>query len=529
MVGTPFPLNTIPLRSNNFPIYIISVFRQIINKNRLSSIFFWNIIYAANQEGWQTDSMEKIFRLKENGTTAATEVIAGITTFMAMAYIIAVNPNLLTNFDVGSPLWNSVFLATCISSAIGTLCMAFLANKPFCMAPSMGLNAFFVVVVTNIAAVTGLTYLESFRSALCIIFIEGILFLILSLINLREKIVDAIPLGIRIGISPAIGLMLMNIGFGSNVGVYDGSGNVYYVMADFFGSISPSFIKDRMGDSYPLMVLTVVTIFTGLFTIIILSHRNIKGAILIGILTASAVHWICSFLFLKTNPFEALSGASFVPAFSDMVDTTLFKLNFSGLVRMGWFVMITLIITFCIIDLFDTIGSLVGAAQSGGIMDDKGNMPNMKEALVSDAVATIAGSLTGTSTVTTFAESSSGVEAGGRTGLTALTAGILFLLSAFLAPVVAIIPAAATSSALIYVGFLMLKMLKKLDFDDSSQAFPVFIMLLAMPISGSIGHGIGLALITYTFIKVFTGKAKDVSALTYVLSAIFLLKFFVSA
>lgn len=472
--------------------------------------------------------MEKIFRLKENGTTAGTEIIAGITTFMAMAYIIALNPNLLTNFDVGSPLWNGIFLATCISSAIGTFCMAFLANKPFGMAPGMGLNAFFAVVTANIAAVTGLTYLESFQSALCIIFIEGILFLILSLVNVREKIVEAIPLGIRIGISPAIGLMLMSIGFGSNVGVYDESGNAHYVMADFFGALSPSLLKDKMGDSYGLMVLTVVTIFTGLFTIIILSHKHIKGAILIGVLIASAVYWICSFLFFAINPFEAISESTFVPAFSDMADTTLFKLNFNGLMRMGWFVVITVVITYCILDMFDTIGTLVGAAQSGGIMDDEGNMPNMKEALVSDAIGTIAGSLTGTSTVTTFIESSSGVEAGGRTGLTALTTGILFLLSVFLAPIVVIIPAAATSSALIYVGFLMLKTLKRLDFDDISQAFPVFIMLLAMPVSGSIGHGIGLALITYTVIKVFTGKAKEVSALTYVLSVIFLLKFFVS-
>ena len=209
-----------------------------------------------------------------------------------------------------------------------------------------------------------------------------------------------------------------------------------------------------------------------------------------------------------------------------MARTTLFKLNFAGAAQIGWFTLITLVITFCIIDMFDTIGTLVGTASRANMLDEKGEMPKMKEALLSDAIGTVTGALTGTSTVTTFVESASGVEAGGRTGLTAITAGVLFLLCMFIAPVAAIIPAAATSSALIYVGILMLSNLKKIDFDDLSQTLPVFIMLIAMPISGSIGHGIGLALICYTVIKLCTGKAKEVSALTYILSLIFLVKFF---
>lgn len=472
--------------------------------------------------------MEKFFKLKENGTNVRTEIIAGLTTFMTMAYIIALNPNLLTNFgaDGGPQLWNGVFLATCIASAIGMFVMAFAANKPFAMAPGMGLNSFFAVVVANIAGLTGLSYLESFQAALCIILVEGIVFVILSILNIREKIVDAIPLGIRLGISPAIGLMLLNIGVGSNAGVYSETGGPFYVMRDFFGALTPSVANTSMGSGYANMVLTVVTMFIGLFLIVILANKGIKGAVLIGILASSVIYWAGEALFLHTNPFEALEGASFVPAFGDMAATTLFKFNFANLAQIGWFTVITLVITFCIIDMFDTIGTLVGTASRAGMVDENGNMPNMREALLADAVGTVSGALSGTSTVTTFVESASGVEAGGRTGLTALTTAIMFLACMFLAPVAAIIPAAATSSALIYVGLLMLSGLKKVDFDDISQSLPVALMLIAMPISGSIGHGIGLGMISYTVIKIFTGKAKDVSALTAGISVLFLVKFF---
>jgi len=473
--------------------------------------------------------MEKIFHLKENGTTVRTEIVAGITTFMTMAYIIALNPNLLTGFGAeGQDLWNGVFLATCLASAIGTFAMAFMANKPFVMAPGMGLNSFFAVVVTNIAAMTSMTYLEGFRSALVIIFIEGVIFIILSVLNIREKIVQAIPLGVRLGIGPAIGLMLMNIGFGSNVSLYSETGGPFYAMRDFFGSLTARFAKDTMGSGYDIMVLSVVTMLIGLFVIITLDHKKVKGSVLYGMLVASVIYWIGEAVFFKTNPFESLKTASFVPPFHDMVETTLFKLDFAGLFQIGWFTIITLIITFCIIDMFDTIGTLVGTASRAKMLDKDGNMPQMKQALLSDAIGTVTGSLTGTSTVTTFVESASGVEAGGRTGLTAFTSGIMFLLCMFIAPLAAIIPAPATSSALIYVGILMFCNLKEVDFNDFSQLAPVSIMILAMPISGSIGHGIGLALISYTVIKLCTGKAKDVSVLTYVLSAIFLVKFFLA-
>ena len=477
--------------------------------------------------------MDKLFKLKENGTTVKTEIVAGLTTFMTMAYIIALNPNLLTGFGAngGQGLWNGIFLATCIASAIGMFVMAFVANKPFAMAPGMGLNSFFAFVIAQIVSITNLSYTESFQTGLCIILIEGIIFVVLSIFNIRDKIVNAIPLGVRLGIGPAIGLMLMNIGLGSNAGIYssaNGFTSPFYVMRDFFGSLTASFAKQSMAEGYSPMVLTVVTMFIGLFVIITLAHFKVKGAVIFGMLAASVIYWAGQAIFFHTNPFASLATANWLPPFKDMAENTLFKFNFKALPQIGWFTIITLIITFCIIDMFDTIGTLVGTAAKANMLDEEGNMPQMKEALLADAVGTVAGACTGTSTVTTFVESASGVEAGGRTGLTALTTGIVFLLCMFISPIAAIIPSAATSSALIYVGILMLSGLKKIDFDDITQTAPVFIMLLAMPVSGSIGHGIGLALITYTVIKLCTGKGKDVSILTYILSAIFLVKFFLA-
>ena len=475
--------------------------------------------------------MEKFFKLKENGTTVRTEILAGLTTFMTMAYIVALNPNLLTGFGAnGQDLWNAVFIATCIASAIGIFCMAFLANKPFAMAPGMGLNSFFAVVVANIAGLTGMTYVESFQSALVIILIEGIIFFILSILNIREKIVEAIPLGVRYGIAPAIGLMLMNIGLGSNVGIYAAGNDFttpFYMMRDFFGALTPSVIRDYMGaEGYTQMVLTVATAFIGLFVIILLAKKGVKAAVLLGMLVASVIYWAGEAIFMGVNPFASLSGASFVPPFADMMNLTFFKFDFAGFFQLGWFTAITLILTFCMIDMFDTIGTLVGTASRAGMVNEKGEMPNMKEALLSDAVGTVVGACTGTSTVTTFIESASGVEAGGRTGLTALTTGILFLACIFIAPIAAIIPAAATSAALIYVGILMLQGLKNVDFGDMDQMVPVALMLIGMPISGSIGHAIGLGMISYTVIKLFSGKGKEVSVLTYVISILFLIKFF---
>ncbi len=469
-----------------------------------------------------------MFKLKQNKTTIMTEILAGVTTFMTMAYIIALNPNLLTGFGAngGQGLWNAVFMATCIASGCGCLIMGFLANKPFAMAPGMGLNSFFAVVVSQIAVLAGVDYLQGFRAGLIIILVEGVVFLVLSVLNVREKIVHAIPLPIRIGISPAIGLMLMNIGFGSNAGIYSETGGPFYAMRDFFGALTAKTAASAMGTGHGAMVLSVVTMLIGFFTIIILAHYKVKASVLLGMLAASVIYWAGEAIFLGTNPFANLASASFMPPFKDMAEMTLFKFDFKTFASIGWGTVISLVVTFCIIDMFDTIGTLVGTASRAGMMDKDGNMPQMKQALVSDAVGTILGSVTGTSTVTTFIESASGVEAGGRTGLTAIVTGGIFLLCMFLSPIAALIPAAATSSALIYVGVLMLSGLKDIDFTDNYQVIPVAIMLIAIPISGSIGHGIGLGMITYTIMKVFTGKAKEVSILTYIISLLFLVKFF---
>ena len=281
-----------------------------------------------------------------------------------------------------------------------------------------------------------------------------------------------------------------------------------------------------MTTAYPTMVLSVATLFIGLFVIILLAHRGVKAAVIIGMLVASVIYWAGEAFFLGTDPFAGLATASWLPAFGDMADLTLLKFNPQGFLELGWFTAITLIITFCLIDMFDTIGTLVGTAARANMLDADGKMPQMKQALLSDSIGTVVGACTGTSTVTTFVESASGVEAGGRTGLTALTCGIMFLLCMFIAPIAAVIPAAATSSALVYVGILMLSGLKKIDFDKLDQSVPVALMLIAMPISASIGHAIGIGLICFSVINIFTGKASKQYALTYVLALIFLVKFF---
>ena len=472
--------------------------------------------------------MDKLFKLKENGTNVRAEILAGLTNFMTMAYIIMLNPNLLTGHDVGSPLWNGVFMATCIASSIAMLVMAFLSNKPFALAPGMGLNNLFAVVVGNIAGLTGMSYTASFQAALVIVLIEGAVFVILSVLSIREKIVEAIPLGVRLGIGPGIGLMLMEIGFGSNIYLTNDSGEQIYVMRDFFGALTGGVAKTNAGSSYPAMVLSVVTIFVGLFVIIVLAHKGVRAAVLIGIPAASVVYWAGEALFLHVNPFASLAAARWAPPFADMVETTLFKFNFQGFMQIGWLTVVTLVVTFCMADMFNSVGTLVGVSSYAGMLDKDNKVPRMKEALLSDAIGTIAGACTGTSPVSAYVESAAGIQTGGRTGLTTLVTGLMFLACIFISPIAALIPAAATSSALIYVGILMLSGLKNIDLSDISVAASVVIMVLAMPITGSVGSGIGLGLITYAAVKVFTGKAKEVSALTYVISLLFLAKFFLT-
>ena len=474
--------------------------------------------------------MEKLFKLQENGTTVKTELLAGLTTFMTMAYIIALNPNLLTNFAVGTPLWNGVFLATCIASAIGTICMAFMANKPFAMAPGMGLNSFFAVVVANIAVINNCEYESAFQAGLVIILVEGIVFLVLTLLKVREKIVEAIPLGVRYGIAPAIGLMLMNIGLGSNVGIYaEGNGftSPFYIMRDFFGALTPSIIKGSMGDiGYHTMVLTAITAFLGVFVMVVLAKKGIKAAVLLGMLFSSVLYWIGSFAFLGVNPFASLETASFVPPFADMVSTTLFKFDFAGFVNIGWFTAITLIITFCMIDMFDTIGTLVGVSNKAGMLVN-GKVPRAKQAFMADAIGTTVGAMLGTNTVSTFVESASGIAQGGRSGITSFVTAICFGIALLFAPLFLSIPSAATCPILVLVGLFMMSPIKDIDLDDFTESVPAFICIIMIPMAYSISDGIILGLISYVLTNLLSGKFKKISLTMYILAALFTLKYLV--
>jgi len=476
--------------------------------------------------------MEKIFKLQENGTTVRTEIVAGITTFLTMAYIIALNPNILTGYgfaagDQGQMLWNAVFVATCLASGIAMICMAFIANKPFCLAPGMGLNSFFAATVATLMVTAGVSYVAGFQAMLLVVIAEGIVFLILTLCNVREKIVEAIPRGVRFGIAPAIGLMLLSIGFGSNVYIPDATGEgQVYMLQTFFGALTALQLKESLGpEVLGALIFNVSIAMIGLLFILYFIKKKVRGAVIIGMLVASLLYWAAEFA-MGQDPFAGLATASWIPPFADMAALTLFQFNFETVAQIGWVTVLTLIITFCMIDMFDTIGTLVGTASRAGMVDEEGNMPQMKEALLADAIGTCVGGLTGTSTVTTFVESASGVEAGGRTGLTSLTCGILFLACLFLSPIAQLIPAAATSSALIYVGIVMLQGLKNINWDDLNECVPVAVMLIAMPITSSIGNAIGMGLILYTLMKIFDGKPKEVSALTYVIAILFLVKFF---
>ena len=471
--------------------------------------------------------LEKLFKLKEHNTNVKTEVIAGIATFMTMAYILAVNPMTIASATDGasSQLYNAVFLATAISAAIGTLFMAFLANKPFALAPGMGLNTYFASIVALIIADTGLSYDEAFQGGLAIILISGILFTALTLFKVREKIVDAIPTGVRFGITAGIGLMLVNVGLSSSV--YGSKGEPFSIISFFNkGARDTHTAMEAAGANYGLLIVYVITFFIGLFAIAILNHKRVKGSILYGMLISAVAYFIGGSI-VGVDVFASVKGASFLPQFGDLADKTFFKFNFSVLFDMGALAAVMTIITFCMVDMFDTIGTLLGTAGKAGMLDEDGKMENMNKALLSDSLATCVGACTGTSTVTTFIESASGIEEGGRTGLTSVVTGILFLACIFLAPVAAIIPAPATAAALVFVGVLMIGSLKMIDYTDLAQSVPVVMMLAFMMLTSSIGNGIGIGLITYSVIKLCTGKCKDVSIITIILSLLFIAKFFI--
>ncbi|MGL4328240.1 MAG: NCS2 family permease [Tannerellaceae bacterium] len=427
--------------------------------------------------------LENWFQLKKNGTNVKTELIAGLTTFMTMAYILIVNPSMLSECGMDKP---SVFTATVVSSIIATLLMALVARLPFALAPGMGLNAFFAYTV-----VLSMGY--SWEMALTAVFIEGIIFMILSLFNVREAIVNAIPMNLKRAVSVGIGLFIAFIGL-CNAGIVKQGTGIPVTLGDVTSGSS-------------------IVALVGILIMGVLLIKRVKGALLIGILVATIIG-IPLGVTLIPESFNLFSlPPSMAPTFGKL------SLNFETIFSLD---MVLIVFTFMFVDLFDTVGTLVGVASKSGMMDEQGNIPRVKSALMADAVGTTVGAICGTSTVTTYVESASGVAEGGRTGLTALTVAGLFLVALFMAPLFAIIPAAATASALVMVGLFMMSSVVDVDFNDMSESIPAFFTIIMMPMAYSIAEGITFGMLSFVFIKIFTGKAKEVTITMYLI-AIFLL------
>lgn len=449
---------------------------------------------------------EKIFKLKENKTNFKTEILAGLTTFMTMAYILAVNPNLLSAAGMDR---NAVFMATALSAGFATLVMAFVANHPFALAPGMGLNAFFAFTVCGIYGI-------SWQVALFAVFIEGIIFIILSLTNVREAIFNAIPTPLKHAISAGIGLFIAFIGLqGAKIITHNDS----------------TLVQLRTWDSnFRSQGIGAILAIIGIVIIAVLLIKKVKGAILIGIIAT----WVLGIIAEKTGlyiPNVEAGMFSTLPSWDGLHFSSLGK-TFGQAFDHDWSNMINwnfimVVFSFLFVDMFDTIGTLVGVASKADMLDKDGKLPRIKGALLADAVGTTAGAVLGTSTVTTYVESASGVTEGGRTGLTSFTTGILFLLSIFLSPIFVAIPSFATAPALIIVGFYMIAAVLKIDFNDMTDGIPAFLTLIGMGFAYSISEGIAFGVISYTVINLIAGNAKKkkISLLMYILTVLFILKY----
>ena len=450
--------------------------------------------------------LNKIFKLKEHNTNVKTEVVAGITTFMTMAYILAVNPSILSDAGMDS---TAVLLATAIASFIGTACMAFMANMPFVLSAGMGLNAYLAYTVVG-----NMGY--SWQIALLAVFAEGLIFIALSLTNVREAIFNAIPLTLKQGVSVGIGLFIAFIGL-QNAGL----------AVDASTLVTITSFTDNFTTHGICALLAVV----GLLLTAILHIRKVKGAILVGIVATWLLGIVCQLVGVYV-PTPDAGFYSLIPQKIISFDFSHLGATFGQCFKVEWGAIrvldfIVVIFAFLFVDLFDTLGTLIGVATKAKMLDDKGRLPGTKPALLADAIGTSAGAVLGTSTITTFVESASGVAAGGRTGLTAIVAGILFLLSTLFAPLFTSIPSFATAPALIMVGFLMVSTVSEIRFDDDNltDAIPAYIAIIAMPLFYSISEGISLGIISYTVLNLCTGKAKKVSPLMYILSVLFILKY----
>ncbi len=452
--------------------------------------------------------LEKWFHLKENHTDAKTEVIAGITTFMTMAYILAVNPNVLGASGMDS---GAVFTATALAAMVGTLMMALFANYPFVLAPGMGLNAYFAYTV-----VLQMGY--SWEMALAAVFVEGVVFIVLSVTNVREAIFNSIPMNLKYAVSVGIGLFIAFIGFQNAKIVVDSATLVS--LYSFKGAVAAGTFSSEG--------ITVVLAMIGILTTGILVVKNVRGNILWGILITWALGMICQLTGLY-QPNPELGFYSMFPDFSagfgiKSMAPTFMKLDFSKIASLDF---LAVVFAFLFVDLFDTLGTLIGVASKADMLDKDGKLPRIRGALLSDAIATYVGAVFGTSTTTTFVESASGVAEGGRTGLTAIVAAILFGLSLFLSPIFLAIPSFATAPALVVVGFMMMTTVTKIDFSDYTEAIPAYICIIAMPFMYSISEGIAMGVISYVIMNVLTGNAKKkgISILMYVLAVAFILKY----
>ena len=450
--------------------------------------------------------LEKLFKLKENHTDVKTEITAGITTFMTMAYILAVNPSILSEAGMDA---NAVLLATCLASFVGTMCMALLANLPFALSAGMGLNAYLAYTVV-------LGQGLSWQIALFAVFIEGVVFIVMSLTNVREAIFNAIPLTLKQGVSVGIGLFIAFIGL-QNAGLCVDSSTLVTIT---------SFTEEF--NTHGICALLAVI---GLLVTAILHIRQVKGAILFGIIITWGLGMVCQLLGIyipnpEVGTYSLFPSGILSADFSALGKTfgQCFNIDFSAV---GLFNFIVIVFSFLFVDLFDTLGTLIGVSTKADMLDENGRLPKIKPALLSDAIATTAGAVFGTSTTTTFVESSAGVAIGGRTGLTAMTTGLLFLLATLFSPLFTSIPSFATAPALIFVGFLMFEEVVKIHFDEDNltEAIPAYLCILAMPLFYSISEGICLGVISYVILQMTTGKAKKVNPLMYVLAILFILKY----
>ena len=447
--------------------------------------------------------MEKLFHLKENHTDVKTEVMAGITTFMTMAYILAVNPNILSAAGMDA---KAVLIATSLAAFVGTMLMAFLANYPFALAPGMGLNAYFAYTV-----VLSMGY--SWQMALLAVFVEGIVFIVLSLTNVREAIFNAIPLTLKSAVSVGIGLFVAFVGL-QNAKLIVNSDSTLLTYQHFKGETFHS-----VGIGALLTLIAVMLI------------KNVKGAILYGIILTWVLGIICELTGIYVPDAEA-GMYSVIPTafvsfdFSSLGNTfgQVFNLDFTNF-NIGNFIVV--MFAFLFVDLFDTLGTLIGVASKADMLDEEGKLPRIKGALLADAIATSAGAVLGTSTTTTYVESASGVTEGGRTGLTAATTAVLFLLASIFSPLFLTIPSFATAPALIVVGFYMMGAVAKINFDDMTDAIPAFLTILVMPLAYSISEGIAIGVVSWTLINLLSGKAKEkkITPLMYVLTVLFILKY----